>query len=346
MTDFVGITDAFVHLPTKQDAFLFDRVGALFLSRRHERTDAATAAEIEWLQQAGVLFDIKEDMLRGLDQRDPEIRSAGDLSTMFALADLVLRKIRVTPSEAWSIASHRALREFLATIPEVGPSNDREAMERRLYKLLHQFIDAHPRLTSQAVDAEALRLRILATSHLSRVIAQHFNVRKGVEAASLLTEHLLTSLQPELPRQSVVVQAVLKSFPQPADDVPWEQILEFRRDEDAAMARRRLRRWIVHIASSGKTGRETVAELEHLIDGYREYMKLHRLKFEHGVVQTIVTTTVGVAENLMKLNWSEAVNRLFELRTRKVALIEAEQKAPGREIAYIVHATDAFASGA
>ena len=70
------------------------------------------------------------------------------------------------------------------------------------------------------------------------------------------------------------------------------------------------------------------------------YARLSRTAF--GPLKTVVVTTADVLEGLAKFNWSSAAKALFAVSERKAALMQAEQNAPGREIAYIVYARDHF----
>jgi len=69
-------------------------------------------------------------------------------------------------------------------------------------------------------------------------------------------------------------------------------------------------------------------------------MNLHKMKYEYGVLRTFVTTTLDLAENLMGLRFKGAFDTFFTLRANSLALTDAEQKAPGRVVAYLVMAKE------
>jgi hypothetical protein len=47
-------------------------------------------------------------------------------------------------------------------------------------------------------------------------------------------------------------------------------------------------------------------------------------------------------ENLVKLNWSKIAKGALQVQKRKVELMEAEMKVPGRECAYVFDARKQF----
>ena len=85
--------------------------------------------------------------------------------------------------------------------------------------------------------------------------------------------------------------------------------------------------------------------LEWLLDEYQTHMQLHSLKTGTGTLETVISTTLEIAENLVKIKWSKAAQALFSIRRRKLALLEAEASAPGREVSYVASAKGKFRDG-
>ncbi len=132
-----------------------------------------------------------------------------------------------------------------------------------------------------------------------------------------------------------VVEVVIQAMPQPDELTPWERIIEFRQDQDAKAMALGLRRWMRAIANDCRPRSEIDEELEWLLSEYERYMRLHRMKVNTGVVETVVTLTAQFIENIAKMKLSQAAGLLFVAKHRKIALLEAELHAPGREVAYI-----------
>ena len=74
----------------------------------------------------------------------------------------------------------------------------------------------------------------------------------------------------------------------------------------------------------------------------RGHMRSHELKFKRGVLEIVVTIAAEIAEDLVKIRLGELSRLPFTLSHRKIDLLEAELKARGREIAYVVHARKQF----
>jgi hypothetical protein len=58
----------------------------------------------------------------------------------------------------------------------------------------------------------------------------------------------------------------------------------------------------------------------------------------------LVTTSAEVIEHMSHLKFASAAKALFSIQTRKIALLEAERAAVGREVAYIALAQERFKS--
>jgi hypothetical protein len=149
------------------------------------------------------------------------------------------------------------------------------------------------------------------------------------------------ALQPGADR---AVEIVFKQLPQPDELTAWEAILEWRQDEKAQVAFRRLKRWLSNIVAEDKKPKDLEDELRYLIDEYVAYMRLHQIKANTGAIRAVLVQGAQLAENILKMKWGSAAEQFLSFRERRIALLEAEQKAPGREIAYLVEAKRRFGS--
>lgn len=59
------------------------------------------------------------------------------------------------------------------------------------------------------------------------------------------------------------------------------------------------------------------------------------MKVNAGVLETVVTAGAEIIENLIRLKFGRLAQALFAIKHRRIALLEAERSAPGREVAYI-----------
>ena len=139
----------------------------------------------------------------------------------------------------------------------------------------------------------------------------------------------------------LATQIILKSFPTPPEGMPWQDLLAFRNDPETKSHLRRLRIWLRQRASeSARTPAEWKDEIEELVHQYRSYMKVQHRKFGETTLSTILVAGAEVLKNAASPNFGEAIKNIFEIRTRRLDLTEAELAAPGRELAFITKAQE------
>jgi hypothetical protein len=146
----------------------------------------------------------------------------------------------------------------------------------------------------------------------------------------------------EQTRVEALLRFTLNALPVPGELSSWDDILAFKAEEhDKAWA---FRRWLHSIATRPLTEAEIHDELEWSINEYTKAMDLHRLKASYRFLDVFVVTPLELLEDLVKIKWSRIAKGMLSARSRKVELLEAEMKAPGKECAYIVDARKRFSS--
>jgi hypothetical protein len=134
---------------------------------------------------------------------------------------------------------------------------------------------------------------------------------------------------------SNAISVVLKRFPTINLDISIEKILEFKSDPDSKIKLSRLRNWVTEISKSEMSIKEMEEKLDYLLLEYSNHMNLHRIEFEFGKIETLVTTSLSFIENLAKLKLSEASKVIFDLTRTEIRLLKEENIAPGKEVAFI-----------
>lgn len=143
--------------------------------------------------------------------------------------------------------------------------------------------------------------------------------------------------------QNGVLDIVLDRIPQPSSDTPWEALLDWRNDPEAKLKFRRLKNWMNSISTRKDLNLKHLKdEVEYLIDEYCQYMRIQDAKFSSGFLRSIVVGGAEIVESVAKLNVKNLFEMPFKIGDAGIALREAELKAPGRDLAYIVHAQDQF----
>jgi hypothetical protein len=155
----------------------------------------------------------------------------------------------------------------------------------------------------------------------------------------ILNRNLPTSVQGT---PATLIRVILERLPVPTETVSFEDILEFQRDNTNRERIRRLRRWIRQFGSTPRNELEAKQEIEDLLADYKRGMRLNKIEYRSGVVESLVVGTAEVLENLAKLRFGALAKQLFSVGTQKVKLLKAEASTKGGELAYIYHAARRF----
>ena len=156
-----------------------------------------------------------------------------------------------------------------------------------------------------------------------------------------LTPELLKLSSPSTGRANAL-SIVFDAFPEPDEQTSWEQILEFKADPDTGRQVAALKRWLSKVGQQELPPGELREEIEWLVQEYEAHMRLHRMKISAGNLETVVTTTAELLENIVKLKFGAIAKALFSFRQRNIQLLEAERQAPGRELIYLVRSRQRF----
>jgi hypothetical protein len=150
----------------------------------------------------------------------------------------------------------------------------------------------------------------------------------------------------ELPdsKKGYIAQIVINKFPMPNNETPWEQIIDYRNDSENQNNLLGLRQWILKISREELSKTEIEDEIEWRINEFQSHMKLHKMKANTETLEVIVKAPLEIIENLIRLKFSKIPEPFFAFKKRQINLLEAELNAPGRELAYINKAREAFKS--
>lgn len=328
----VGVTTASgsLRLP-KRELLFFDKVAIVELSllietlkRYHPHLEPHMIDEYAWLVENELVFEPTADPALALLEPDG--------------LQVWLRLIRASV----------AYMKVQQTLPQKGVFNAEE-----LDRLSRGFHHLWSRL---ALESRAYAVALRMQENIDAV-AIH-NVPKGVSIVLELSPGIVTSISgprmlldqlerasanTEKPAQrSDVLRLMIERLPVPDESTPWEDILNFRRDPDTSRKLLAIREWTREVATQGRDIAAVEDKLDYLLEEYRAHIKLHKLKYSAGALETIITTTAEVAESLVKFKWKALAETLFSIRKRRIALLEAEACAPGREVSYIIHTQSKF----
>ena len=103
-----------------------------------------------------------------------------------------------------------------------------------------------------------------------------------------------------------------------------------------------LRNWINKIIRQAGSISEAEEELKALLYQYQQALDIYEIKYSHGIIETLITAAAEWFEMFAKFQIGKMAKTLFNLRRKNVDLLEAEIRAPGREISYITRAQRTF----
>jgi hypothetical protein len=142
------------------------------------------------------------------------------------------------------------------------------------------------------------------------------------------------------PKRSTILSLALDQMPYPSETTSWEQIIEFRNDEDTKRKLLALRVGLLDLASDDESAHETVLRLQHALNEYETHMKVARMKADMGKFEAIFQSVVSLG--LSALNPISIAKLPLTWRSQQIGLLEAELSAPGREFAIISKARQTF----
>lgn len=187
---------------------------------------------------------------------------------------------------------------------------------------------------------EHLNSQLLFEEMLTRFLSIYFCFYKDYQAFPLISiPSKINSLDNHIALNDVI-DLTITQFPVPDELTPWENIIEFKKENRDKLLL--LRRWIHEVTRKEMSLKDIYLELEYLKSEYEKAMRIYEIKYTQGVVETVITATLEMIENVARLQPSKVAKSLFNIKRRKVDLLEAELKAPGREISYVVKAQEAF----
>ncbi len=142
-------------------------------------------------------------------------------------------------------------------------------------------------------------------------------------------------------RKTKIVKFILNNLPQPDIDVPWQQIIEFRNEQNTRFKYLALINWINEIASTSLTMSEIKDKYEYLYLEYKRSFEKFKIKFSLGTVEVLASAAVGFFSSNLPLALN-AVSSTLKFSTSVFNLFIEEEKINGKEIGYIFHANKHF----
>jgi len=145
-------------------------------------------------------------------------------------------------------------------------------------------------------------------------------------------------------KKEIVIKFVLSNIPEPNDSTSWEQIMEFRGDEDVRNKYLDLINWINEVALSAYSITDIKEKYEYLYSDYMKHFKLHKMKYNNTMLEVLVTAGAAFLLAFQSGGLISPFKTLLKMNLSHVKLLEEENKLPGKEVAYIFEANQQFGS--
>ena len=300
-------------IPSKQDALLFDRI--ITARRDLEGYKQIISGNSNAGEQLSALEDFLED--QAILERIP-------------FRDIWLQADKELQEKTTSDMGASIVLMFLKRILE-GVFDKFRVSE--LPARLESFISTSPLHHLEVVDTITRLFSAVLSPKYANITSLLYLTPKAENKKNMDTSE----------RRRAFYDLILPRFPVPSEQTPWEQVIEFRKDRDVQARYLAFRRWIDKAVRSDLPINEIGDELDHLVNEYEQHMRISRMEFKWGSLRTLVSIPLDLVVGGLTLN-SRKVARIFELKERRIALLNAELKAPGREISYLVQARDKFSN--
>ncbi|MBL7745317.1 MAG: hypothetical protein JNN00_17715 [Chitinophagaceae bacterium] len=195
------------------------------------------------------------------------------------------------------------------------------------------------------VDQEIVRQRLQATFKVHDIQARVDAVAlsKKDEEAEYYPILKSDEVSVDIGKKKQVVHFILANIPEPDENTPWEQIIDFRSDEDTRLQYLALINWINEIARSNFTPAEIKDKYEYLYLDYKRSYERHKIKSTFSTLEIVAAAGTAFFTNNVPLALSLSSNFL-RIGTSVMNLLKEEGNLPGKEIAYIYHTNQEFNS--
>ncbi|MEP1489411.1 MAG: hypothetical protein ABJK28_13395 [Algibacter sp.] len=115
-------------------------------------------------------------------------------------------------------------------------------------------------------------------------------------------------------KKTQVIRLTIKNLPIPSDDVPLDEILDFRKDSDNKRRYLGLINWINNVSSKTLNLSEIEDELKFYTLEFENRMKIEKQKYKLSNVELIFSLPLEITENIIKINWSKIPKTLINIK--------------------------------
>lgn len=333
--EYIGVISPFDLLKTslKREAIFFDKIAIPNVLSKFILKDSLLACpirSIEYLIDAGIIIDpVKEyigeaNYLKGIGIDLYEKR----------LKEIENKENALAQELEFPIQTYSA--RNLISLFEILPKAIKQTFERVGKQLQYKF-----GIPFQRFGASIVRFKN-RLDYDRRGISIDLQNNFSLNAFPVYSDR--TSLNDDfVSGKDDIIKIVIEQLPEPDyESVSWERIIDFRSDPETKKLLTYLRHWITDRSNKAASSNDVLEEMLYFCAKYEEHINLHKMKFKHGVLETLLMIPAEMIEGVIRLQPTKTVKALFTFKRQKVELLEQEKEAPGRDLAYLFKARDEF----
>ncbi len=270
----------------------------------------------------------------------------------FNTSEILLDKINKFNHEIDFLGKHDLIEEAkIDAMTDFILESANNPENKKLFRLFYEAYKAlkvkHEKLITSPtpVDDKTLQdfyLHEFATEQLG---CRAFNTYLNAGSPNMHTPILQIPIDAFLSSQEPsinVLDIVINRFPILDKDIPLEKLVEFKQDEDSRRKLLRLKDWMTDISKTNLTEKEIAQKLDSLLEEYVYHMSIHKLRHKVAKAHWLIIPSMEFVESFPFIKFSKAAKAVFELELNRISLFDAENKAVGREIAYIQRLNEYF----
>jgi len=179
------------------------------------------------------------------------------------------------------------------------------------------------------------------------------DIRSRIDAAALAKKDPMTEFLPivnsfnsysELKTPQFAAHFILNKLPIPAASTSWEQLIDFRSDEEIKRKYYALINWVNEVSQKDMPIHYLSDQFNYLYSEYSKQYALHKLTTSLTTVELLITVGIGFVSSVLQNNLIDALKNLVTIRKQQVDLLKAEKEITGRELAYVFSVNEKFDS--
>ena len=299
----------------KQLTVIFNRIGIQGLSMDLSNVPFISPDFINlrtWLAELGVLFDLDLDKLKTATAHD------------YAKTRDMLRE----DTDSFTKPT------FGMTAKEMVAAREDE---EKMAELKKRSREGDKRFADGSIDAmtiHAISLRL--STNMIRMFASQLRDIEDVDAYPVIPSDF-SSLEQDDPRlvKHDVVKISLSALPVPVEDMPWQQIIEYRNDGNTKDSFLHIKELISEIARGTFTLFQVEETLEYLLNRFRTNLETHQINATTMALAAYVIAKPEFIQTLAGAGPDWGSRTLFSVEHRKIGLLEGESTSAGSAVAFL-----------